>query len=225
MAQATGRYNEEGWRVCKDGRRFWANVAITAMRNPDGSLEGYGKITRDLTEHKQGEQQATNTMALLRTSVLTDPLTGVLNRRALDQALVAAIKVGRPFCVAMLDLDHFKEVNDRLGHAVGDNFLRQATLAWRNALRHDDLLARYGGEEFTLVLPGCDLAAGIATTERIRARTPSECTCSAGVAAWSSGMTGDDLLSTADRALYEAKAQGRNCVWPKAGGVPPANDV
>ncbi len=211
-ARALGRYQEAGWRVRKDGSRFWASVTIIALRAADGTLEGYGKVTRDLTELMQAEQQSRNTLQLLRTTAETDALTGALTRRALDASLLRAMDLGAPFCVAMLDLDKFKQLNDRQGHAAGDQVLRQVSAEWRRGLRPGDALARYGGEEFALLIQDCKLRSGTEIVERIRSSSSASCTCSAGVAEWTPGMSSDDLLAAADSALYEAKRGGRNRV-------------
>jgi diguanylate cyclase (GGDEF)-like protein/PAS domain S-box-containing protein len=211
-ARAAGRYHEAGWRVRKDGARFWASVTIIAMRHEDGTLQGYGKVTLDLTELMQAEQQSLNTLQLLRTTAETDALTGALTRRALDATLLRSMELGQPFCVAMLDLDKFKQLNDRHGHAAGDQVLREISADWRRGLRPGDALARYGGEEFALLIQDCDLKQGTVTVDRIRASSSASCTCSAGVAEWTPGMTADDLLAAADAALYEAKRGGRNRV-------------
>jgi len=213
VARASGRYEEQGWRVRKDASVFWAGVRITAMYDEEGNLEGYGKVIHDLTGEKQRAEQASNTLALLRKTVETDALTGAMTRRALDDALASTIRHGEPFCVAMIDFDHFKLVNDRLGHATGDRVLRNAAAAWREVLRDGDLLARYGGDEFIAVLPG-SMEDALAATERVRARTHAYCTCSVGVAAWAPGMQRDQLLAAADTALYEAKAGGGDRVSP-----------
>ena len=207
LARSVGRHDEQGWRVRKDASRFWASVRITAMYDDDGNLEGYGKVTHDLTGEKQRSEQASNTLALLRKTVETDALTGAMTRRALDDALAATIRHGGAFCVAMIDLDRFKSVNDQLGHAAGDRVLRNAASAWRGVMREGDVLSRYGGDEFIAVLPG-SIQDALAATERLRAGTPDECTCSIGVAAWAQGMLRDQLLAAADAALYEAKAAG-----------------
>ncbi|MDW5592708.1 sensor domain-containing diguanylate cyclase [Conexibacter stalactiti] len=146
----------------------------------------------------------------------TDPLTGLSNRRMLDEVLAREIaraaRTSEPLTLAMLDLDHFKLYNDRLGHQAGDRLLRHAADAWENAVRRSDLVARYGGEEFTLVLPQCDAGSARALIERVRAATPDGETCSIGCATWDGIETPAALLDRADRALYAAKRAGRDRV-------------
>ena len=219
IARATGAYAEEGWRIRKDGTRFWASVLITAMYDAGGQLEGYGKVIGDLTARKQAEEQAANTLALLRKTANTDPLTGALNRRALDEALESLIRQAGPFCVAMIDIDEFKQLNDRLGHAAGDLLLRQMSSAWADSLREGDLLARYGGDEFVALLPSCELSEGRLAAERLRSVTPSR-PCSVGVAAWEPGVSVDELFSQADAALYRNKGLRRDAVAPNAAEAP-----
>jgi len=146
----------------------------------------------------------------------TDALTGVLNRRALDDelhlALLNARRRGLPVSVAILDLDHFKAYNDSHGHAAGDHLLKGACAAWSGALRAGDALARFGGEEFVVVLPGCAAADAAALIDRLRRATPSRQTCSAGIAAWDGAEDASALIERADRALYRAKDEGRDQV-------------
>ena len=159
---------------------------------------------------------------------LEDPLTGLSNRRDFDRHLDAWIRHsqrhGSALTLAMFDIDLFKEVNDRFGHACGDEVLKKVADLMRHECRAIDVIARYGGEEFALVFPdvGIDAAAGIC--ERIRSEFEHfdwnriaaglALTISAGVAAWRNGQSGSDLLVLADRRLYAAKRAGRNrIVW------------
>ncbi|HEY2916134.1 MAG TPA: GGDEF domain-containing protein [Candidatus Limnocylindrales bacterium] len=143
-----------------------------------------------------------------------DALTGSANRRSLDERLVAEVRrasrSNRPLSVVMLDLDHFKRYNDRLGHQAGDRLLISAVARWRDGVRPGDVLARYGGEEFVAILPDCPPAAAMAIAGRLRAATPDGQTISAGVATLWPGETAGDLLGRADAALYRAKASGRD---------------
>jgi diguanylate cyclase (GGDEF)-like protein/PAS domain S-box-containing protein len=213
-AAAQGHYEEEGWRVRKDGTRFWAHVAITAIHDANGDVEGFGKLTRDLTPVKQAEEQRARAFALLEATAATDSLTGLANRRRWDETLEREVARSRrqsqPLCVSVLDLDHFKSFNDELGHREGDHFLRRCAVEWRSRLRATDLLARYGGEEFALCLPECSLEEAAVIVERLRCSTPKDRTCSAGVAQWDGVEPVDRLFGRADQALYQAKAAGRN---------------
>jgi diguanylate cyclase (GGDEF)-like protein len=143
-----------------------------------------------------------------------DELTGLPNRRAwaveLPRAIERARRDGRPLAVAMLDLDHFKRFNDEYGHPAGDRMLKSAGAAWRAQARTVDQLARYGGEEFILLLPNADSQAAAVVVDRLLRATPLGQTFSAGIAVWNGTETSDDLVARADRALYRAKAEGRN---------------
>jgi diguanylate cyclase (GGDEF)-like protein len=142
-----------------------------------------------------------------------DPLTGMLNRRAWDQLLAAALrKRTEPLFVALIDLDHFKEYNDRHGHLAGDSLLRRAAAAWRSAVRANDVLARYGGEEFAVLLAGCEEGVALDIAERLREATIAEQEVSIGVARWDGAESAARLTERADEALYDAKHAGRNRV-------------
>ncbi len=147
----------------------------------------------------------------LRRAATTDPLTGLVNRRAWEaeagRALAHAQRTGEPVTVAVLDLDHFKEVNDRSGHEAGDVLLRELTARWSAELREADLLGRYGGDEFVLCLPGTDAAGAGEILDRMAA-------CHA--FGWSVGTatagprdTLGSLLARADADLYAHKRSGR----------------
>jgi len=158
-----------------------------------------------------------------RQQARTDDLTGLGNRRALDEAIGLALadapRLGRPFAVVMVDVDHFKSINDTHGHAVGDGVL--GTLAQRlaGALRGQDRAFRYGGEEFCVLLADADIAQARTLAERLRADiarpyagTIGALTASLGVTAWLPGDVADAMFRRADRALYAAKAGGRDRV-------------
>jgi diguanylate cyclase (GGDEF)-like protein len=140
----------------------------------------------------------------------TDPLTGLPNRRAWDAQLKLALGDDRPLTIAMLDFDHFKQFNDTYGHPAGDRLLKETAAAWRDQLRSGDLLARLGGEEFGLLLPDCDADTAAEVTERLRRSMPQGRTCSAGIAIAQPGESAETTVARADRALYQAKSQGRN---------------
>jgi diguanylate cyclase (GGDEF)-like protein len=166
----------------------------------------------------------------------TDPLTGVPNRRALDEHLAdemaRARRYGTPLAVVMLDLDHFKRLNDHYGHAAGDNVLRHVARVLEGEKRRGDTIARYGGEEFVAILSHADSTAAQIWAERVRARlgasaveiagTIVNVTASFGVAAAAGeGVpAGQTLLEAADSALYDAKARGRNRVVVHPGTTP-----
>jgi diguanylate cyclase (GGDEF)-like protein len=154
---------------------------------------------------------------------VTDSLTSMLNRRGIEPQLFRemnqASRQGTPLGVVVLDIDHFKRVNDEYGHNVGDLVLREVGTIVSRAIRGSDVAARWGGEEFLVVLPGTDLEAAHCAAERIRAAvegfhlSPSHgITVSAGVASYRSPERLAEMIARADRKLYEAKACGRNCV-------------
>jgi diguanylate cyclase (GGDEF)-like protein len=155
-----------------------------------------------------------------------DELTQIPNRRALlarlEQERGRAERAGTPFSIAMLDLDHFKAVNDAHGHAAGDAVLQKFALTVLEHMRATDVFGRYGGEEFMLILVGAAPAAALEGTERIRSAVAARdwnavvpglaLTVSAGVATFRKGESGEALVARADAALYEAKRAGRNRV-------------
>lgn len=158
-----------------------------------------------------------------RSRAVLDPLTGLLNRVGLEgrfeEVRQQAALTGAPVSVVIADLDHFKQVNDLHGHQAGDAVLKAAAYAMRKTLRRFDLLYRLGGEEFLLLLPGLDLDEAADMASRLREALAADdlagvrVTASLGVAATTAdGTTFADLYEQADRALYEAKAAGRDRV-------------
>lgn len=171
------------------------------------------------------------TVQELETSAVTDLLTGLPNRRFLMQEgarlVDIAIRAKQPCTLFMMDIDHFKSINDTYGHAVGDIVLKQVAQVFQDVLRASDIVARYGGEEFAVVAPGSDLESSRVLAERLRHEVaariyntedqPLACTISIGVAhyAWDVRFGADayeDMLARADKALYQAKDNGRNRV-------------
>jgi diguanylate cyclase (GGDEF)-like protein len=141
----------------------------------------------------------------------TDSLTGLANRRTLYQRLEGELARGRVHpvvAVVAVDMDGFKELNDREGHQAGDRLLCEASVAWSGVLRGGDMLARHGGDEFTAVLVGADLATAEQIARRLVALTPAPVTASAGVAVFDGTESVDGLLNRADAALYRAKRAG-----------------
>jgi diguanylate cyclase (GGDEF)-like protein len=146
----------------------------------------------------------------------TDDLTGLANRRAWDEHLAREVarakRTGGSLAIALLDLDHFKNYNDVNGHPAGDRLLKQVAAGWSGAIRATDILARYGGEEFAVALPGATEEEARATLERMREVMPEEQRVSAGLVFWDGDEGEVGLVGRADRALYAAKAAGRDRV-------------
>lgn len=161
---------------------------------------------------------------IIQELVDTDQLTHVANRRGLDAHLLSEIdragRMHRPLSVLMADIDHFKKVNDRYGHPVGDLVLRQIADILRDSARPMDFVTRYGGEEFVMLLPESPLDMARNVAERIRQRiqgqsfgqVPYPITISVGVAQWRDEEDAEQLLARVDTALYQSKEQGRNRV-------------
>ncbi len=142
----------------------------------------------------------------------TDALTGLPNRRAWDEVLASTVSAGvGQFCVALIDIDHFKTYNDSEGHQAGDKLLEEASTAWREALRIGDIVARYGGDEFAVLMPRCTAEMAEQICERLCGVLPEGKTSSIGVAEWNGIEDAEALTARADAALYEAKQAGRGC--------------
>jgi len=205
---------EQRW-ILTEQPRNWAediNAIVLIV-----GITGIGAVSLTLNQSRRARHH--------RREAMTDGLTGLLNRRALFNALGAPLPPGA--AVIMFDLDHFKSINDQFGHAAGDAVLEAFAALVKSELRPDDLAARLGGEEFCVVLRDLNMRSPAAVAERIRAgfaaarttteRGVAETTLSAGVAI--SGVDGEPfeaLLKRADDALYAAKSAGRNRVHAPA---------
>jgi diguanylate cyclase (GGDEF)-like protein/PAS domain S-box-containing protein len=222
-------------QVASVGDRTWTfHSTKSPFRGPSGELLGLIAVSRDVTEKKRLEEQLQES---LRAQALRDPLTDMYNRRYLDPTLAREIlRVRRrsaPLTVIMVDIDHFKKLNDTAGHLAGDVALQQVAQVLTNGVRREDVACRYGGEEFALVLPELSLVAGVERAEVLRRRIEDlpaqmgahhvgKITASFGVACFPThGLSGEELLAAADAALYRAKKSGRNRVAVAAAAEEP----
>jgi diguanylate cyclase (GGDEF)-like protein/PAS domain S-box-containing protein len=199
--------------VTRDGRPI--GVLVVYWREPMSSLsERIRSLLELFATQVAGVVERADLMSRLENLARTDSLTGLANRRALEESLVGELaraeRSGQPLSVVMLDIDHFKSYNDQHGHQAGDGLLRDLAKAWGRELRPSDLLARFGGEEFLAVLPATDRSAARKVADRMRQATPTATTSSAGVATWETHETMVDLVARADAALYQAKRLGRD---------------
>ena len=206
---------QEEWAL-RDGRTFERDHIPVEI---NGHYRGALWVYRDITQRKAQEME-------LRRLATTDALTGLPNRRSFMERLAQEFarfqRFGQPCSVLMLDIDHFKHINDTYGHAVGDLVLQGlSTLCLRN-LRLTDTMGRLGGEEFAVLLPGCDELDAVEMAERLRTSVMEagfpyqdlqlRITVSVGVASFEAGQDDmDAVLVLADKALYAAKRAGRNC--------------
>ncbi|WP_024302010.1 GGDEF domain-containing protein [Pseudogulbenkiania sp. MAI-1] len=209
----------------KDGAVIDVEIQSSAMEV--GGALAIISLAMDITERIRAEREVLALQEQLREQSTHDALTGLYNRRYLDETLgrglMLAQRQGHSVSVIMGDLDHFKSINDRYGHLAGDEALRVFGDLMRRHARGSDIYCRYGGEEFLLVLPGMDEKAACERAEQLRreiAATPVTfggttfaVTASFGVASFPRhGMNDDELIAAADKALYDAKEGGRNQV-------------
>lgn len=226
---------------CKGGGEVWTEIMSMPTYDADGQISGFQGIGRDVSARRHDEAQrieeqrqlearlaeAATQQLDLQEQANRDPLTGVNNRRYLSETLPRELsrarREGDPVAVIMLDLDHFKQVNDTYGHAAGDEVLKALAALLKRGARDSDVICRYGGEEFVLIMPGM-------TTEHARQRielwrtelagmlvrhgaADIRVTLSAGVAGFPAhGEDMDTLLTRADEMLYRSKSEGRNRV-------------
>ena len=220
LARRDGWHIDEGWRRRKDGSRFWCQSLVSALEEKTGEVTGFSVVLRDVTAQKTSGDE-------IRRLLTTDHLTGVANRaRFFDLAeaeMTRSRRFGQPLSALMIDIDHFKAINDGFGHDGGDEVLRELGGFFNTSLRSIDVVARLGGEEFAVLLPSIDLAGAKSIAELLRC----------GAAAIRSAINGrhiaftvsigcaellrpagsiDELLKAADSALYVAKKSGRNRV-------------
>lgn len=220
-ALAQGRsFSVEYALVRKDGSELWVWERGRGVVEGDGEtlLEG---IVLDISDRKKLESE-------LEELATRDPLTGLYNRRELsrllEEELERARRYQRSLALLWIDFDHFKDVNDTYGHAAGDSVLKSVSRLLEDSVRSVDWVGRFGGEEFVIVLPEMEMAEARDTADRLRQQVSAApqplgdgntvpLTISIGVAVYPGhGVTGAQLRAAADRAMYRAKEQGRNCV-------------
>jgi len=204
--------------VMQDTRSVQADLA----RSREELLES----RRRVDEYQHQVQKLEGEMALLSDRLHEDQLTHLLNRRGLARAFESEIaradRHGRPMCLAVLDVDDFKSLNDRLGHQAGDLALVHLARIVRRSIRPTDVISRYGGEEFVILLPETPIADAVNVMARVQRELTKRIflhnhervliTFSAGVAERAFGESQEDLIARADKALYHAKDAGKNRV-------------
>jgi diguanylate cyclase (GGDEF)-like protein len=199
------------------GGRVWHHTDVTALKQAEERIARLLDEKRILISELEEKNQRLEGLAS------TDLLTGLANRRHFDEVVQAEMhrssRHGQPLSLMMLDIDHFKRVNDTFGHSIGDRVLQQVADCTRGAVRPYDCLARWGGEEFIILMPNTSLASAAILAERIRESIAAmttdpvgQVTASLGVAEYLPPSTLGPWLDRADQALYRAKREGRNRV-------------
>jgi len=215
-------YNEEGTFTCRSGKLLPVMISSRPIPEEDtvtGTVIGF----RDITEQKNYLQSLETINTLLEKQATTDGLTGIYNRMKFNDVLKGEIARAKRYesslVLIMLDIDHFKKINDTYGHGTGDKVLKRLARLVLANIRDSDSFARWGGEEFTLCSPGITLSQGMQLADKIRRRIeqydfgkPSRVTTSFGVSLYCLEDTITTLTNRADEALYRAKEKGRNRV-------------
>ena len=198
--------------LSKSGQVYWVKGSIEPNRGEDGSITGYTSIRQDITDKKRIEELS-----------VKDHLTQIYNRMKLDECLQLEIsradRYSRPLSIILIDIDHFKKVNDSFGHQIGDQVLVQVAKLLKKNVRDADIPGRWGGEEFLVICPETELIGVQALAEKLRQAVQDfifpevgSKTISLGVAARANDESDFELVRRADEAMYKAKNQGRNQV-------------
>lgn len=211
----------------RNGDLYYEAAIISPIFDTNGVITHYLAVKEDITERKMAEEKILGLQAELREQAIRDPLTGLYNRRYLDETLERelsrAARESYPISFVMIDVDYFKNINDKFGHGAGDVILRNLARQIISLTRVADTVYRYGGEEFLAILPNASSEMAFQVTERWRksfmgSTMPLEykgfqATISCGISEYPThGNTSDELIALADKAMYQAKAKGRNRV-------------
>ena len=216
----------------KDGAWMWIEANLAMHRHPEtGAPSGFINVIRDISGRKAAEEELSKALNVAENRAVTDSLTGIANRRRLDEYIALewdrAVRGRSTMSVLMIDVDHFKRYNDSYGHLAGDRCLREVTGAIAAVARRPaDFVGRYGGEEFVVVLPETDSSGARVIAEKIRRSVEHEkiphegsphrvVTVSIGCSTIrpTADQHSAQLLEGADAAMYLAKQAGRNCIW------------
>ena len=204
----------------KKGNEYWVDLSILPLPDKNGKISHFAAIQRDITDYKKLEQD-------LQILCRTDPLTTAANRRAFNEIISQEFsrfkRSQKEYALVMIDLDHFKSINDQHGHGAGDRVLIEVTERCKDNLRVHDIIARLGGEEFCILLPYTNLEQAHKVAERLRQKIEVmpiisdgnriKVTVSVGISLVSEGDSdGHDAIERADKKLLEAKSLGRNRV-------------
>ena len=211
IAGRIDHYAMEKRYLRKGGEAVWVNLTVSLVRQRDGSPDFFVSVVEDISARKAAEEAA-----------LQDALTGLPNRRALLQRLNVALEHSRtdgtPLCIAYLDLDGFKGINDRLGHAEGDKCLIAVAEALKAELRRNDIVGRMAGDEFVVLLPDSSRIDALAIAQRLRKAVGTlakgkgwDLGISVGGIVAGATTTAEQALIVADRVMYEVKRQGGAC--------------
>lgn len=206
-------------------------ISLPGKRAMEAKIVELMRAEHKLAETNQHlDAEVRRRTAQLEKMATTDELTDLLNRREimrlLELEIARAARQNTPLSIMMLDLDHFKAINDTHGHQAGDQTLKRTAERFKQLLRKTDFIGRVGGEEFLVILPDTPINSALELAERIRLRlqqdtadTPSipMCTASIGIAECLAGDSLQSLIQRADESLYQAKTNGRNCVCQAAG--------
>ncbi|MEW9798441.1 sensor domain-containing diguanylate cyclase [Alteromonas sp. CYL-A6] len=212
--------------VTSSARYMYQNVTMLPLPSADGQADRLCMLVYDVTDQALGKTRVEQLNKELKVMSRVDGLTGLYNRRywqeRFDYAFKLARRQGKPITAMMLDIDHFKKVNDTYGHQAGDKVIKTLADVIRQGVRETDLAGRYGGEEFAVVLSDTDADNATTVAERIRSLSESQVvehegevirfTVSLGLAQLTPALSSPmQWLELADQALYDAKQSGRNC--------------